>query len=157
MSANDRQVGGSHYKGGYEHWDFVTNVGMSYLGAQVCKYLKRWRDKNGREDVEKAGHFLDKMIEVSPILIMQKLNIPIDYINGELNSYLHINGIKGEEAAVTSILATWSSKGHLQMAKCYIETLVMKIPQGHATINRGGGGGYASRPDSDESVHGNRS
>src|SRR5258708_4015351 len=101
MAANDRQVAGDHYKNGYQHWDFVTNVGMGYLAGQVTKYLKRWKNKNGLEDIDKAGHFLDKMIEVAPILIQQRASIPATYINSEVDIYIYSNAITGPEANVT--------------------------------------------------------
>lgn len=64
MSANDRQVGGQHYnKQKIQHWDYVLANNISYLEAQIIKYVSRWRDKNGIEDLEKARHFLEKLIE----------------------------------------------------------------------------------------------
>lgn len=63
--ANDRQVGGSHYKKhGVQHWDYVVANAVPYLPAQVSRYVSRWADKNGAEDLEKALHYVDKMIEV---------------------------------------------------------------------------------------------
>ena len=65
MSANDRQVGGSHYKnGGEEHWDRVDRLGLDYFQGQITKYVERWKLKNGIQDLEKASHFLDKYIEL---------------------------------------------------------------------------------------------
>jgi hypothetical protein len=61
--ANSRQVGGNHYAGEYQHWDFVEDVPLRYLPGQATKYVSRWRKKNGRQDLEKAIHFLDKCIE----------------------------------------------------------------------------------------------
>jgi hypothetical protein len=62
-SANDHQVGGKHYKQGIEHWDYVLSKNIPYMEAQIIKYVERWRDKNGLQDLEKARHFLDKLIE----------------------------------------------------------------------------------------------
>lgn len=64
--ANDRQVGGGHYKtpGLPEHWDLVGMFGWDYFQGQITKYLMRWRKKNGLEDLEKARHYLDKYIEL---------------------------------------------------------------------------------------------
>jgi hypothetical protein len=63
--ANDRQVGGLHYKGeGEEHWDRVQRLGLDYFQAQITKYVERCWRKNGLEDLEKAQHFLDKYIEI---------------------------------------------------------------------------------------------
>ena len=64
MSANDKQVGGQHYKGvKVEHWDFVRMHNIQYMEAQIIKYVMRHRYKNGKEDIEKAKHFLDKLLE----------------------------------------------------------------------------------------------
>lgn len=71
--ANDRQEGGTHYQKGagfcpnceheIQHWDLVSMYGWTYLEAQVIKYIMRWRRKNGVQDLQKARHFLDKLIE----------------------------------------------------------------------------------------------
>lgn len=62
--ANKTQEGGSHYKGQpIEHWDFVLMHNIPYMEAQVIKYMMRWRRKNGVEDLRKARHFIDKLIE----------------------------------------------------------------------------------------------
>jgi hypothetical protein len=64
MTANERQVGGTHYKtGGEEHWDRVRRLGLDYFQAQITKYVERCWKKNGVQDLEKARHFLDKYIE----------------------------------------------------------------------------------------------
>lgn len=63
-SANDRQVGGEHYKADIQHWDFVLANGLGYLEGQISKYVTRWRKKNGMQDLYKARHYLEKLIEV---------------------------------------------------------------------------------------------
>lgn len=69
-NANKRQVGGRHYqKQKIQHWDYVIANDIPYLEAQIIKYVSRWRDKNGLEDLHKAQHFLDKLIEVNTPLI----------------------------------------------------------------------------------------
>lgn len=66
MGANDRQVGGNHYKTeGPQHWDMVAGFGLDYFQGQITKYLFRWRKKNGLEDLEKAKHYLEKYIELA--------------------------------------------------------------------------------------------
>ncbi len=61
--ANEQQVGGKHYATPIQHWDFVLANNIPYMEAQIMKYLLRWRKKNGIEDLRKARHFLDKLIE----------------------------------------------------------------------------------------------
>lgn len=64
--ANDRQVGGDHYKtDGPQHWDMVAQFGLDYFQGQITKYLFRWRLKNGIEDLRKAQHYLEKYIELA--------------------------------------------------------------------------------------------
>lgn len=62
-SANDRQVGGTHYAMDYQHWDFVTDLKLPYLIGCATKYPTRWRGKNGLEDLRKAVHYIDKAEE----------------------------------------------------------------------------------------------
>jgi hypothetical protein len=66
MNANDKQIGGDHYKKykGLEPWDVVLAWNLGYLEGTALKYIARWRDKNGIEDLKKAIHFLEKLIEV---------------------------------------------------------------------------------------------
>lgn len=65
--ANDLQVKGTHYKTKIEHWDYVVANEIPYLEAQVIKYLTRWRKKNGHDDLRKAQHFLQKLLETEGI------------------------------------------------------------------------------------------
>ncbi len=68
MVANEKQVGGEHYKShgsaDLQHWDMVVHFRLDYFQGQITKYVMRWRDKGGIADLEKAKHFLEKYIEV---------------------------------------------------------------------------------------------
>ena len=66
MKANDKQVQGDHYKqyGDLQPWDVITAWGLGYLDGTALKYIARWRDKGGIDDIRKAIHFLEKFIEV---------------------------------------------------------------------------------------------
>lgn len=62
-SVQKAQVGGTHYKEQtLQHWDYVLLNNIPYMEAQIIKYVSRWRGKNGIQDLEKARHFLDKLI-----------------------------------------------------------------------------------------------
>lgn len=62
--ANDRQIGGGHYKQfKYETWDVIIDWRLGYLDGNAVKYLSRWRHKGGIEDLKKARHYIDKLIE----------------------------------------------------------------------------------------------
>lgn len=64
MSVNDQQVGGNHYKSSFQHWDFVEDNGIGYLEGCATKYVTRHRKKNGTQDLEKANHYVDKLISL---------------------------------------------------------------------------------------------
>ena len=72
-TANDRQVGGEHYRntevtcphcgGKLQHWDiFGLWEGLLYAAT---KYLWRWKQKDGVQGLEKAVHYIEKRIEVA--------------------------------------------------------------------------------------------
>lgn len=64
-TANDRQEFGDHYQTPIQHWDFVLANNIGYLEGCATKYLVRWRKKNGLQDLIKARHYVDKLIEVA--------------------------------------------------------------------------------------------
>lgn len=65
MSANDIQIGGSHYKkGGEEHWDRAWRLKYDLFQYIITKWIERWREKGGLEDLYKARHAINKYIEV---------------------------------------------------------------------------------------------
>ncbi len=70
MSANDVQIGGEHYKGkavqpwaAMEAW-MTPEEFRGYLRGCVIKYVARCYDKGGVEDLKKAGHYIQKLVEV---------------------------------------------------------------------------------------------
>ena len=63
--ANDTQVGGAHYiKREIQPWDFIAANELGYFEGNVVKYVSRWRDKGGVQDLHKAAHYLQKLIEI---------------------------------------------------------------------------------------------
>lgn len=70
MAANDQQIGGDHYqRKAVQPWDamqaWLSPEGFrDYLRGNVIKYMARCWDKNGIEDLRKARHYLDKLIEI---------------------------------------------------------------------------------------------
>lgn len=65
MSANDIQHGGVHYKQfTFETWDVINDWGLGYFDGNAVKYLSRWRHKGGVQDLQKARHYIDKLIEL---------------------------------------------------------------------------------------------
>ncbi len=64
QTVNNVQIGGNHYKGKHiQPWDYIIANNLGYLEGNVVKYVSRWKDKNGVEDLLKAKHYLEKLIE----------------------------------------------------------------------------------------------
>ena len=64
MSAYDKQVGGKHYiQYKIQPSKFVVENKLLYPEGSVIKYILRHQDKGGKEDLEKAKHFIDMIIE----------------------------------------------------------------------------------------------
>jgi hypothetical protein len=63
--ANDRQIGGEHYKHlKPEPWDVIVAWNLGYLDGNIVKYVTRYREKGGLVDLLKAQHYLEKLIEI---------------------------------------------------------------------------------------------
>lgn len=64
-TANEKQVGGDHYKHtDIQHWDWSWASGHDLFQYQITKYVDRHFKKNGLQDLLKAKHFLEKYIEL---------------------------------------------------------------------------------------------
>jgi hypothetical protein len=64
-TANAKQVGGTHYKKAIQPWDYIIANELGYLEGNVVKYVSRWKEKGGVQDLKKAQHYLQKLIEVT--------------------------------------------------------------------------------------------
>jgi hypothetical protein len=83
MSANDTQISGNHYKGKpLQVWDFVAANNLGYFEGNIVKYVSRWKDKGGVDDLRKAKHYIEKLIEletqVKPEYKGERLILPTD-------------------------------------------------------------------------------
>lgn len=62
--ALDVQEGGDHYKTKkIQPVEYIMANGIGFMEGNVIKYVSRWKDKNGVEDLKKARHYLDLLIE----------------------------------------------------------------------------------------------
>ena len=64
MSVWKKQIGGNHYrKYKMQPSQFVTENKLLYPEGCVIKYVVRHQDKGGKQDLEKAKHMIDMIIE----------------------------------------------------------------------------------------------
>ncbi len=63
--ATRQQVGGSHYKDmPIQPAEYAQLNKLNFIEGCVVKYVSRHRNKNGAEDIEKAIHFLNLLLEL---------------------------------------------------------------------------------------------
>jgi len=59
-----KQVAGNHYKElPIQPVEYVYRNDVGFFEGNVIKYVTRWRDKGGIDDLEKAKHYLEMLIE----------------------------------------------------------------------------------------------
>ncbi len=63
--ALDVQIGGQHYKSyAIQPVEFIHKTKIPYIEGCAIKYLCRWREKGGIEDLKKVKHYIDLLIEM---------------------------------------------------------------------------------------------
>ena len=56
----NKQIGGSHYKSfRIQPYEFISKNDLSFFQGNVIKYVCRYKDKNGIQDLEKIKHYCD--------------------------------------------------------------------------------------------------
>lgn len=118
MSALDQQCGGKHYKGmAIQPTEFAMVENYDWCCANILKYVTRAKHKNGREDIEKAVHYLalrneiivkhglDRFYEVTQALFSRfgltwvtNVELPDDKAHDSIEVYIAANGIRGTTA-----------------------------------------------------------
>lgn len=122
-SANDTQVAGSHYKAAVQHWDYVLlALSGRYLEGNITKYVTRHRKKNGLQDLEKAQHYLTKLIEefesgrvkrptvlfmddfVHSFSVSNALNTPEDFIIKRMTNWVNLDDLQRVQFALIELM-----------------------------------------------------
>ena len=64
MSAYDKQIGGSHYrKMKIQPSEFINKNNLPFAEGNAIKYICRHKHKGERQDLEKAKHYIDMILE----------------------------------------------------------------------------------------------
>ncbi len=62
--ASEKQVGGGHYKNlKIQPMEYCLQNNLNYAQSNAIKYITRYKDKNGIEDLKKATHCIELLIE----------------------------------------------------------------------------------------------
>jgi hypothetical protein len=81
LNATDHQVAGDHYKKlKIQPIEYILANEMQFCEGAIIKYISRWRDKGGIEDLRKIKHFCDFLIEnevtEEPLAQMSERRVP---------------------------------------------------------------------------------
>lgn len=117
-----------HYDTGYQHWNLVLDTGMGYLEGNATKYVSRWRKKNGLEDLKKALHYVNKLLEWMgdeyPVDTRESTLDELEKLRDQVNRFADANGLDDLERQIVGLLARWSGKLHVVRARDLIVALM---------------------------------
>lgn len=123
-SANETQIGGTHYRSPIQHWDYIEHNQIGYLEGCATKYLCRARKKHAdpTEDYKKAIHYCLKINELYQV--GKKKNNS----NGEgaisLEEFANANNLTRDEREFVLLLTHWQDETHLFRAIHIVENLL---------------------------------
>ena len=122
MNVNDYQIGGAHYSHqNYQHWDFAVDIAGNdaYLKGCASKYVVRYKEKNGIEDLRKAIHYLDKISEKG---------LFTSYLDGKNHGIIMEFVAQLEPMIAHIVVAIYSND--IELAKKYINELIEQVLDG---------------------------
>lgn len=137
MSANDTQVAGTHYRTSYQHWDLAADLQLGYFEGQISKYITRHRTKKGKEDLEKALHFAQKLLEMAKTNGRRPMRLfPTA---PQLEDYVKANCLNLREHVILKTVLAWSVVHDLENAVDFIQKLIV------SEYGEGPGPGYVNQ------------
>jgi hypothetical protein len=75
MSALEKQVSGSHYKTmAIQPVEYIYRNNLGFAEGSVIKYVSRHRSKNGADDIKKAIHFCQLILEFEYGIVNEDLH-----------------------------------------------------------------------------------
>ena len=114
MNALDTQIGGSHYQMPIQPMEFAMTQMYDFATASILKYVSRHRNKNGRQDIEKALHIVELRREIT---VKHDLRPLLDAVRAlrrvsgltwvgsvsntsgdDMGVYIEVNGFTGHDA-----------------------------------------------------------
>lgn len=130
--ANDKQVGGTHYKkSSFQPWDW-DRYGVGYLECNTIKYVTRYREKGGTQDLEKAFHYVEKLIEEAHNYgRCNRVTYPWYDMDQLVAKYTDEWSLDEHQTAVLMLMVYWTQTKALDAAKEHIQSLI----DGHTASN----------------------
>jgi hypothetical protein len=70
-----------HYNKGIEMWDYAYTHNLDFFEGNIVKYVTRWKEKNGVEDLHKAKQYLDKLIDLVGDNTQKEFKVNSNYLD----------------------------------------------------------------------------
>lgn len=135
--ANETQVGGTHYRTQFQHWDLAAECELGYFEGQITKYVTRHRFKKGEEDALKAQHFLVKLLELAQAgKAPQSAGITTD----RMEEFVLVNKLLDTEGVVLYAVINWGDQSALRHALLTLNGVIDAVYTGEADasyVNQG--------------------
>lgn len=123
MNPNETQIDGTHYRARIQHWDYVFLVlDNRYLEGNVTKYVVRHKKKNGTKDLEKALHYIDKLIDTH----RKGHYLPMAQVSRwtfRMEEFIRENDLDTSQALVVDRITMW--RGQQDLA--YLRELIAQM------------------------------
>lgn len=101
-SSLDIQIGGNHYKGlAYQPVQFSVDMCLNFIQGNIVKYVSRYKNKDGNEDLKKVMHYAQLGVELNP-----ENFCPFHRVNDKVEKFVQMNVLD-------------STVGEIVMAACY--------------------------------------
>ena len=68
----------THYDYNIQPVDFILANDIPFCEGNVIKYVCRWKQKNGRQDLEKAKHYIQMLLDKLEQDSMNAFDVPLD-------------------------------------------------------------------------------
>lgn len=98
MEPLQTQIGGNHYKKlSYQPIAFIAKLHLSFSQGCIVKYVSRYKDKNGLEDLKKAIHYCqlaNKLSDASKHTKLLRIMRP-KFVKRETLKYILCNSLEG--------------------------------------------------------------
>lgn len=92
--ASERQIGGQHYRTfPIQPGEYIRKNGLGWYEGNAIKYITRYKQKGGAQDIKKAIHYLELILEeiedVSPphpdLFDSKSYSVSVDFRPGTTN------------------------------------------------------------------------
>jgi len=117
MNPLDVQVGGSHYKNmAIQPVEYCHKNRLGGIESSVIRYICRWREKNGLEDLAKIPHYVDLLmalesesadVEDAFTNSIQRGVWPANSMPIPWKTFTKVNRLAGAETWVVELISTW--------------------------------------------------